>query len=372
MPTGSTATTWQRAPGVMPGAERKSTTFDGQCCRLGLSSASRMRFGTVVLVGRTNVGKSTFLNAALGVNLAITSRLPQTTRDALLGVLTTDDAQIAFVDTPGLHPPRNELGRRMNAAALHAARDADVLVFMTDRLAQGATPTDAHEPSAPPRLDPQDVGLLEQVLSNRPSLAIINKVDRFRRKSELLPTIDALARLHPFCAIVPTSLLDPKDVQRVLSAIVGLLPEGPRGYDADALTDRPTTFFVREFVREQVLRGAEREVPHAVAVSVDCIETSRAALTARATLHVEKPGQRRILVGRGGAVIREIGHGARERLHELLGCRVHLELFVRVTPRWKQLSRQLAELGYDPPGPADPSGLELAPGAPRTRKRRRR
>ena len=329
-----------------------------------------MRFGTVALVGRTNVGKSTFLNAALGVNLAITSRLPQTTRDALLGVLTTEDAQIAFVDTPGLHRPRNELGRRMNAAALQAARDADVLVFMTDRLAAVAAQPDVQQPNAPPQLSPQDLTLLQQVLSNRPSLAVLNKVDRVRRKADLLPTIDALARLHPFAAIIPTSLLQEQDVRRVLTAIIEVLPQGPRGYDDDTLTDRPTTFFVREYVREQVLRSAEREVPHAVAVSVDSIDSSRAALTARVTLHVEKPGQRRILVGHGGTRIREIGQGARERLQELLGRQVHLELFVRVTPRWKNVGRQLAELGYDQPNSSERP--EPGHGAPRARKRRRR
>ncbi len=329
-----------------------------------------MRFGTVALVGRTNVGKSTFLNAALGVDLAITSRLPQTTRDALLGVLTTENAQIAFVDTPGLHRPRNELGRRMNAAALQAARDADVLVFMTDRLAAVGEQPDPQQPTAPPRLAPQDVNLLGQVLSKQPSLAIINKVDRMRRKLDLLPTIDALARLHAFASIIPASMLNEQDVHRVLAAIIEVLPEGPRGYDDDTLTDRPTTFFVREFVREQVLRSAESEVPHAVAVSVDSIDASRTSLTARATLHVEKPGQRRILVGRGGTKIREIGCGARERLRGLLGGQVHLELFVRVTPRWKNLTRQLAELGYDSPGPA--ARTEPTRGAPRMGKRGRR
>jgi GTP-binding protein Era len=258
----------------------------------------------------------------------------------------------------------------MNAAALQAARDADVLVFMTDRLATTAGSPEIAEPEAAPKLAPQDLRLLQQVLSNRPSLAVINKVDRARRKSELLPTIDALARLHPFAAIIPTSMLDEHDAQRVLAAIIEVLPEGPRGYDDDTLTDRPTTFFVREFVREQVLRGAEREVPHAVAVSVDSIDVSRSSLTARATLHVEKPGQRRILVGHGGTKIREIGHGARERLRALLGGQVHLELFVRVTPRWKNLGRQLAELGYDPPDLSERS--QSGRGAPRAGNRRRR
>jgi GTPase len=301
-----------------------------------------MRFGTVTLVGRSNVGKSTFLNACLGVDLAIVSARPQTTRDTLLGIAARGDAQIAFLDTPGLHRAKTELGRRMNAAAQHATRSADVVLVMTDRCA-------APGPGARPVPDPDDQPLLDLVPNATPCVVVINKVDQLADKSILLPALDAFWSYRPCAAVVPASVRCPEDVERILDEIVRVLPEGPPGYPADTLTDRPTSFFVREFVREQVLRCAGREVPHAVAVSVESVESTARLLVARATIHVEKPGQRKILVGAGGAMIREIGIGARQRLERLVEKKVHLELFVRATPRWKDVPRQLAELGYEAP-----------------------
>ena len=309
-----------------------------------------MRFGTVALVGRTNVGKSTFLNAVLGAELAIISERPQTTRDTLLGVVHEKHAQLAFLDTPGFHRPRNELGRRMNAAAIQAAQSADVHLFITDRheVTAARAPNEAARPpdNAAPSLFPADRELLELTTSAAPCIVAINKVDRLGDKSQLLPVLQAFAAYRPFTAIIPTCLLHPPDVRRVLDEIVRCLPEGPPEYSDDTLTDRPVSFFVREYVREQALRCAAREVPHAVAVSIDSIESSRRLLVAKATIHVEKSGQRKILVGRNGDRIRQIGIGARERLEQLLGYKVHLSLFVRVSPRWKNMPRQLAELGY--------------------------
>lgn len=290
-----------------------------------------MRFGTVALVGRSNVGKSTFLNAALGQRLAIVSPLPQTSRDALLGIVHRERAQIAFIDTPGLHRPRSELGRRMNAAALDAARAADVVVMMTDV----ATRVDEDQP------------VLALLPPESPALLVVNKVDTLRDKSRLLPLLERFAALHPFREVIPVSVLRKEDVERVLDAIERTLPEGPAGYEHESLTNRPVSFFVREYVREQVLTQASGEVPHAVAVSIDAIDEGESVVVIRATLHVEKEGQRRILIGKGGERIRAIGIGARERIEELLERKVFLELFVRVTPRWKNAARQLGELGYE-------------------------
>jgi GTPase len=293
-----------------------------------------MRFGTVALVGRTNVGKSTFLNAALGERLAIVSPLPQTTRDALLGVLTRADAQIAFIDTPGLHRPRSELGRRMNASALEAARATDVVVMMTDVTA---------------KLQDEDRAVLSLLSADTPNLLVINKIDLLRDKARLLPMIQKYLAAHPFREVIPISLRQTDGVERVLDAIAALLPEGPAGYEGDTLTNRPLTFFIREFIREQVMTSSEREVPHAVAVSVDAVEDTPRALVIKATLHVEKEGQRGILIGKGGEHIKQIGTGARQRIEKLSGRKVYLELFVRVTPRWKNVPRQLSELGYEAP-----------------------
>ena len=327
-----------------------------------------MRFGTVALVGRTNVGKSTLLNATLGVPLAIVSHRPQTTRDALLGVLTRDDSQIALLDTPGLRRPHSELARRLNTAALQAARSADLLLFMTDRHEAEAESTGG-EPAAPV-VDPDDRQVLDLTLTAAPCVALINKVDRLSNKSQLLPMIEALTRYHDFAAIMPVSVTRPDDVERVLAEIQKLLPEGPPGYETDTLTDRPSSFFVREYVREQVLLSAKGEVPHAVAVAVESIHTSRDLTVIKATLHVQKPGQRKILVGRNGTQIRAIGIGARQRIEALLGCRVHLELFVRVSPRWKDLPRQLAELGY--PAPESVGEHPVTPAWPAAPPRRRK
>jgi GTP-binding protein Era len=304
-----------------------------------------MRFGTVAIVGRTNVGKSTFLNAALGENLAVVSPRPQTTRDALLGVVTRPDAQIAFMDTPGLHQPHTELGRRMNATARGATRTTDLVVVMLDvsSLTKGKAKQDAEKTA----ILAEDLDLLRDIPPEVPVMVVVNKVDLLKDKSRLLPMLAALGELRDFVAMVPVSALEKDGVDRVLDAIVAHLPEGPAGYDAATLTDKPTRFFVREYVREQVLLATDGEVPHAVAVSVEEFSETAKVVIIKATIHVEKVGQRAILVGKGGAKIKEIGVGARKRLEELLENKVHLELFVRVTERWKSVPRQLAELGYE-------------------------
>jgi GTPase len=300
-----------------------------------------MRFGTVSLVGRSNVGKSTFLNAALGERLAIVSPLPQTTRDALLGIAHRPSAQIAFIDTPGLHRPRSELGRRMNAAALDAARSTDVVMMMTDIVAARTT--------GAPDVLAEDRDVLGLLPAERPSVLVVNKLDLLRDKPRLLPMIDAYTRAHPFHEVIPISALREGDVERVLEALAVLLPQGPGGYDQETLTNRPVSFFIREYVREAVMLGSQREVPHAVAVGIDAIEETPKALVIKATLHVEKQGQRKILIGKAGERIRAIGIAARLRIEELVGRKVYLELFVRITPRWKNVPRQLVELGYEAP-----------------------
>jgi GTP-binding protein Era len=336
-----------------------------------------MRFGTVTIVGRPNVGKSTLLNAALGENLAIVSTVPQTTRDTLLGVVQRPTAQIAFIDTPGLHRPRSELGRRMNAAALDALRSAELVVFMTDVAAPGARPRHAAAPGTAGASSPdatqaersphqtEDSALIALLPKRVPALLVMNKVDRLRDKSKLLGYIDRYSQLHPFEAIVPASMRRPEDVERVLCVIEQALPEGAPAYDTETLTNRPVAFFIQEYIREQVLRQTTLEVPHAVAVSVDRVEHGPTLTRIAATLHVEKPGQRKILVGHAGAVIREIGTAARHRIEELIGRRAHLELFVRVTPRWRNTPRQLAELGYAPPD--DPRLARVLADAPARR-----
>lgn len=311
-----------------------------------------MRFGTVALIGRTNVGKSTLLNAALGEPLAITSPLPQTTRDALLGVMRHGDTQIAFLDTPGVHRPRTELGRRMNVAAYESARSADVVVMMTDvwkTAPKQALATPGARPLDNPWIRPGDADVLEALASFAPGprILVVNKVDLVRDKKLLLPQLDAYAKAHDFAAFIPTSVRRNDGVTTVLDEIAAVLPEGPPGFDDDTLTNRPVLFFVREYVREAIMNQSEREVPHAVAVSIDAAEESPQLFSLAATIHVEKVGQRKILVGHQGERIKAIGIAARKRIEALVEKQVHLQLFVRVTPRWKDMPRQLSELGYE-------------------------
>lgn len=312
-----------------------------------------MRAGTIAIVGRSNVGKSTLLNQVLGERLAIVSPLPQTTRDALLGVLRRDDAELAFLDTPGIHKPKTELGSRMNSSALSAAESADVVVFVADASA-GAKLVPKHTKrtdAVPPLADlaPEDAQLLSgmKALKKTPCVLALNKVDQVRDKGLLLPLLQSYLALVPFRSLVPISAINADGLDRLLDAIAELLPEAESGYPEDTLTDKPSSFFAREYVREQVLLTLKGEIPHAVAVSIDSFDEGSDKLRIAATLHVEKIGQRKIIVGTGGTVIKSLRLGAEKRLSRLLGRKVKLELFVRVTPRWKETPRMLAELGYE-------------------------
>lgn len=328
-----------------------------------------MRYGTIAIIGRTNVGKSTFLNTALGTPLAIVSHQPQTTRDTLLGVVNTEDAQLAFVDTPGFHRPKNELGRRMNHSAVDALRGADAALFVTDifqiaaEMASGSKGAGSNNSSEEPEQDKtkkdrgkkggklheqSDRDLIAMIPPELPTILVINKIDKLKDKGRLLPYLARMNEYFSFAATVPISALREDGVDRVLGEVAQLLPQSERQYDPEEMTDRPITFFAREYIREQVLALASSEVPHASAVTLDAVEERDTGLHVSATIHVEKAGQRIILVGRGGEMIKHIGTAARMRLAELTGQTVHLKLFVRITDRWRNMPRQLNELGYVP------------------------
>lgn len=312
-----------------------------------------MRAGTIAIVGRSNVGKSTLLNQILGERLAIVSPLPQTTRDPLLGVLRREDAELAFLDTPGIHRPKTELGSRMNSSAMSATESADVVVFVTDategtKLVKKKTKRTDEVPPLE-ELSPDDAELLRSIktIKKVPTILVVNKVDLVRDKGLMLPLLQSYLNAAPFRELVPISALQNDGVDRLLDIIASLLPEGEPAYPEDTLTDKPSSFFAREYVREQVLLGLKGEIPHAVAVSIDTFDEASDKLRIAATIHVEKIGQRKIIVGTGGEVIKSLRLGAEKRLRLLLGRKVKLELFVRVTPRWKETPRMLAELGYD-------------------------
>lgn len=329
-------------------------------------SDAPLRSGTVALVGRPNVGKSTLLNAALEQPLCIVSPTPQTTRDAILGVVHHGSAEIALLDTPGLHRARSELGRVMNQTAREAARAADVVVFVTDvpdtgpkRAPGAASSSRSLEPH------PGDLTLLADIGIDQPTILVINKVDRVRDKALLFPLLEAMGRVRPFAAVVPISALRKNGVIPVLDEIAKLCAEGPWRHDPEALTDRPLRFFAAEYVREQILRATEAEVPHAVAVTIDrFVEPPEdepgggppgkarhsSVVHIDATIHVERQGQKRILIGTGGEMLKQIGTQARLRIQGLTGRKVNLKLWVRVEPAWRQSPAQLDELGYRRPG----------------------
>jgi GTP-binding protein Era len=318
------------------------------------------RAGTVALVGRPNVGKSTLLNAALDQPLTIVSPTPQTTRDAILGIVRHGGAEIALLDTPGLHRARDPLGRVMNRRAREAAREADVVVFVTDLPTMKGKADDAR-PLEPHR---GDLALLTDIAKDQPAVLVVNKIDRVRDKARLLPLLEALGKVHPFEAVVPISATRADGVTRVLDEVAKLLPEGEARFGEDDLTDRPVKFFAGEYVREQILRATAEEVPHAAAVVVDRFHEPPGGgpFTVDATIHVERPGQKKILVGAGGSMLKRIGTNARLRIEELVARRVTLKLWVCVTPNWRTSTRHLAELGYDKEGdtPADAElGAEL-------------
>lgn len=291
-------------------------------------------------MGRPNVGKSTLLNAIVGEPLAITSHKPQTTRDRITGVLTKDEAQLVLVDTPGLHEPRTRLGERMNREARGAIEGSDVVVFVTDV---------GKEPSA--RVHDGDLPLLAS-LPKVPTVLVLNKVDRVKTKDRLLPLLEAYEKAHPFVALVPLSAraregtAGRKGIARLVEVIRELLPAGERAYEADALTDKPTSFFVAEAIREQILLKTEAEVPHGVAVVIERFDESGKTVKIDASIAVDKPSHKRILIGRGGAMLKEIGTAARARIEELVGRKVHLSLWIKVAPRWQESDAKLAELGY--------------------------
>lgn len=315
------------------------------------SEAERPRSGTVALLGRPNVGKSTLLNAALDVPLAIVSKTPQTTRDALLGVLHRGAIEIAFLDTPGLHKPKTELGRVMNDAAREAARRADVVVLVTE-VPKASREGEALAPN------PADLVLVADVDPKTPVICVVNKIDRVKVKAELFPLLEALGKARDFAAIVPVAAIKANGVERVVDEIAKLLPEGAFKYGEDDLTDKPMRFFAAEYVREQILRATAAEVPHAVAVVVDQFVEPAGGGVARvdATIHVERPGQKRILIGTGGEMLKRVGTAARKRFEALYGRQINLKLWVRVTPNWRESTKELEELGYKPRASGEAEG----------------
>jgi GTP-binding protein Era len=289
------------------------------------------------LVGQPNVGKSTLLNRMLGQKIAITSERPQTTRNRIPGVLTRPDAQLVFLDTPGVHRPHRALNQHMVEVATGSLGDADVVALLVEA---GIGPDGT-------------VGISDIVtemlgmMGEKPVILVLNKIDR-RTRDQLLPIIDAWQKVHPFKEIVPVSALEGDNGERLLDVLVTYLPEGPALYPEDTLTELPERFFAAEIIREKVFRQLGQELPYSVAVSIETW-TDRAqegAIEIAAVIHVERESQKAIVIGKGGQQIKQLGTMARQDLERFFETRVHLSLFVRVDPDWTRSPGALKRLGY--------------------------
>jgi len=304
------------------------------------------RAGTIALVGRPNVGKSTLLNAVLGERIAITSPHPQTTRDRIAGILTKDGVQFVFLDTPGLHAARHKLGERMNEVARAAAAECDVVVFMTDVELTRAEGPEGSAPAVRAALREEDRAILAALPEKTPILLLVNKVDRVKPKSLLFPLLEALGKEREVAGILPVSALKGDGTDRLLTEIAKHLPEGEALFAEDELSDKPVRFFIGEFVREQILKRTRQEVPHGVAVTVEAFDEGPKVVRISVTVHVAKESHKGIIIGDGGKRLGAIGTAARRRAEDLLGRRVHLQTFVRATPGWFDDAARLADMGY--------------------------
>lgn len=281
-----------------------------------------MRSGFVALAGAPNTGKSALLNRLIGHKVAITASVPQTTRTRLRGVLTLPDAQLVFVDTPGVHDPRHRLGERMVAEVREALADADVVLAVFDA---SAHLTDE---------DGLAAGLIRHV--GKPAVAALNKIDR-SSSAEVAAREAEVRALVPFTAVVPVSATRGEGVARLVETLVVLLPEGPQYFPPEMMTDQSEQVLVRELIREQAIALTREELPHSVAVEIEEFAPRPNDLTyIRATVHVERDSHKKMLIGREGRMLKEIGRRARAEIEALLGRRVYLDLWVKTSKDWRE------------------------------------
>ncbi|HSO40176.1 MAG TPA: GTPase Era [Labilithrix sp.] len=300
------------------------------------------RAGTIALVGRPNVGKSTLLNALLEERIAIVSHHAQTTRDRIAGILTRDGVQYVFLDTPGFHRARHKLGEHMNEVARAAAAECDVALFLTEPETRAGK--DGVEVS--PLVREDDRAILKAIPEGTAIVLVLNKIDKIKRKQVLMPLLENLGKERDLAAIVPVSALKGEGLDRILAEVAKLLPESEPLYEEDELSDKPVRFFVGEFVREQILRRTRQEIPHGVAVTVESFDENAKLVRIAVTIHVAKESHKGIIIGDGGKMLSAVGTAARKRAEELLGRKVHLETFVRATPGWFDDAARLADMGY--------------------------
>jgi GTP-binding protein Era len=327
----------ERDPGAHDASDDESVDGDRAPVRGLLSSApvpEGHRAGFAAIVGRPNVGKSTLLNALLGSKVSIVTAKPQTTRHRILGLLNRPDYQLALVDTPGIHDGhRRMLNQYMNRSATASLDDADVIVFVVEAMRW---------------TDEDERVLLRVKRAGRPAVLVINKVDRAKPKSRLLPYVEEIAKRHEFSAVVPLSALKQDNLARLPDVIGALLPEGPPMFPAEQVTDRSDRFRAAEIVREKLTMRLQEELPYGLAVEIERMEDLEdGRLAVNAVIWVERPGQKAIVIGEAGALLKEVGRAARLDLNRLFGRRVHLELWVKVKENWADSAAALRSFGYE-------------------------
>ena len=287
--------------------------------------------GFIAVIGRPNVGKSTLINKIIGQKIAIMSDKPQTTRSRIQCILTQDDAQFIFLDTPGIHKPKFKLGEYMLKAAEGTLKEVDAIFFVID---------------ATEKFGGGEKYILERLNeTNQPVILVINKIDLLPR-AEILPLIAAYSERYKFAATVPISAADGTNVDELLNEAKKFLPEGPKYYPADMVTDQPERLIISEIIREKILHVTEDEVPHSVAVDIEEITARKNNLTyIRATIYVERDSQKGILIGKGGGLLKGIGQNARPEIEMLLGTKVFLDLWVKVKKDWRNSAGALQSFG---------------------------
>jgi len=293
---------------------------------------SKFKSGFVSLVGRPNAGKSTLLNALVGQKVAIVADKPQTTRTSIQGVLTTPEAQIVFVDTPGIHKADSQLNKRLMNTVRASLEERDLLLFLVDSTRAFTV---------------EDRRALDMAIKTEtPVVLVLTKVDLLPDKGKLLPLIEQYKHLHHFTDFVPVSSTKRVGLDELRKVILDRLPEGPAYFPEDYVTDQPERFLAAELVREKVLQVTRQEVPHSVAVMVDRWEEGPSLTRIYATIRVERPGQKTIVIGKKGAVLVKIGTLARVEMEKLFGVKIYLDLHVRVQPGWRDEAAFLDALDW--------------------------
>ncbi|WP_077621472.1 GTPase Era [Sediminibacillus massiliensis] len=289
--------------------------------------------GFITIIGRPNVGKSTFMNRVIGQKIAIMSDKPQTTRNKIQGVLTEPDAQYIFIDTPGIHKPKHKLGDFMVKVAENTLNEVDAVIFMIN---------------AEEGYGRGDQFILERLANVRnPVFLVINKIDQVH-PDELLPLIDQYKDKYEFEEIIPISALEGNNVDHLLKVLKQHLPEGPQYYPEDQITDHPERFVISELIREKALQLTREEIPHSIAVVIDNIEEREKSgnVFIQATIVTERKSQKGIIIGKQGSMLKEIGQRARQDIEALLGTKIFLELWVKVQKDWRNRQTQLNEYGF--------------------------